>query len=69
MEEFIVILKPGQKVVVQFYESDGQIDVEFSRSAIKVKTDWADQKGRKGVIYNEQFYNPPKEVCLKEMKG
>jgi hypothetical protein len=68
MEVFTVVLKPGQRVAIQFHESDGQIDVEFGRTGIKVKTDWPDQKGRKGIIYNETFNNPSKEASLEVIR-
>ena len=51
----IVVLKPGEKVEIQFAESDGEITVAFHEERITVETDWPDTAGRQGVIYEEIF--------------
>jgi hypothetical protein len=51
----IVVLKPGETLHVQFYESDGEITVDFSETAITVNADLPDTSGREGEIYREEF--------------
>lgn len=53
-----VILQPGEKVEVEFSESDGSIVVEFNHTDISVLTAWPDTAGRVGVIYQEKFATP-----------
>lgn len=48
-------LAPGEKIVVTFAESDGEIEVAFNDISIEVSTDWPDSTGRRGVIYREVF--------------
>ena len=51
----VIVLKPGEKIEIQFYETDGQIDVEFSHDSIRVHTDWPDTSNRSGTLYEEKF--------------
>lgn len=48
-------LHPDEAVRITFAESDGDLVVDFGSDAIRVQTDWPDEKGRKGVIYEERF--------------
>jgi hypothetical protein len=50
-----VILHEGEKVEVEFAESDGQITVEFNPTDLIVKADMPDTDGRTGIIYQEKF--------------
>lgn len=50
-----VILQPGEKVEVEFADSDGQITVEFNEADITVLADLPDTEKREGIIYQERF--------------
>jgi hypothetical protein len=58
---FRVVLSPGQRVVVEFEGTDGQIGVDFDSqgdSKLEVTADIPDSSGRTGVIYCEDFSRP-----------
>lgn len=55
-----VVLNPGEVLEVRYAdedgdETDGNLFVSYSDSAIEVKTDWPDSDGRIGVVYSERF--------------
>ena len=50
-----IVLNPGEKIEVEFAESDGCITVEFTQTSISVNADMPDTAGREGVIYLEEF--------------
>ena len=50
-----IVLSPGEKIAVEFAESDGSIVVEFNETDISVVTAWPDTTGRVGTIYQEKF--------------
>lgn len=50
-----VILQPGEKVEVEFADSDWQITVEFNATDITVRADLPDTEKRQGIIYQERF--------------
>jgi hypothetical protein len=49
-------LSPGEKLVVTFEGTDGEITVEFAMDGalVRVSADLPDSTGRKGVIYEER---------------
>ncbi len=68
-----IILHPGERLSVQFHETDGEIVVDYDSKGDKkltVETDWPDTQGRAGVIYCEDFNAPlenaPVEVAVYE---
>lgn len=61
----IVMLKPGERVQIQFLESDGELVVEFDVDGdghLRVLADLPDSSGREGVIYDEDFSRTPLEA-------
>lgn len=60
----IVVMKPGETLLVQLHESDGEIKVEFDVGGdghFRVTSDLPDTSGRDGVIYDEDFSLTPME--------
>lgn len=59
-----VVLEPGEKVVVTFAGTDGEITVAFADggATVRVEADLPDSSGRSGVIYEERA-GPPAEDC------
>lgn len=57
-----IILQPGEKVSIEFADSDGEITVDFNSkgdNCLRVETEWPDTQGRQGVIYEEDYSTPP----------
>jgi hypothetical protein len=62
-----ILLKPGEELQVGFYEpggegphggdfiTDGEITIQFEKTAIRVSADLPDTQKRVGVIYEELF--------------
>jgi hypothetical protein len=62
---FRVVLSQGQRVVVEFEGTDGQIEVDFDSRGdkkLEVTADIPDTSGRSGVIYCEDFSSTPDEL-------
>lgn len=60
----IVTLKPGEKVEIQLFETDGVITVDYDSkfdNKLTVEADMPDTNGRQGIIYCEEFGDSPKE--------
>lgn len=59
-----ITLNPGEKIEIEFADSDGSINVEFKAFTgtepghILVHTEWKDTSGRVGEIYKEVFGLP-----------
>ena len=53
-----IVLKPEEKIEIEFADSDGNIIVEFNADSIRVKSDWPDSENRVGIIYEEIFISP-----------
>ncbi len=48
-------LKPGERITVTLEGTDGEIEVAFNESDVRVTTDLPDSSGREGIIYQECF--------------
>jgi len=65
-----IVLNPGEKVEVEFADSDGCITVEFGKNAISVHADLPDAAGREGIIYLEEFgADQIDKIVKKEYEG
>jgi hypothetical protein len=59
-----VILSPGEKLEIEFADSDGKIEIDFKAANetdeghILITADMPDSTGREGEIYKEVFGNP-----------
>lgn len=51
----IVQLEPGDTLIVQLKDTDGEFVIEYRDEAIRITTDYPDSDGREGVIYEERF--------------
>ena len=58
----LYLLHPGERVMIGFHDSDGEIEVRFNEDSLEVVTEWADTTGRVGVIYREEFSHPCDDV-------
>jgi hypothetical protein len=54
-----VILEPGDRLVVEFVETDGNFEVAYDEKGIEVSASLPDARGRQGVIYKEEFAADP----------
>jgi hypothetical protein len=53
-----VTLEPGDKLTIQFHQTDGEIIVQYDHkndNTLTVEADLPDDTGRNGVIYKESF--------------
>lgn len=59
MEPIEIVLRPGQLVKVTLHETDGEIIVNYGKTAFTVTADIPDTSGRGGEIYREEWDNEP----------
>jgi hypothetical protein len=62
-------LNQGERVVVKLYGTDGEFKITFGKSLLTVKADLPDNKGRKGVIYQERYAYFPNFPKFPTKKG
>lgn len=48
-------LKPGESIVIEFLDTDGQITISYNDENVTVEADMPDSDGRQGIIYSERF--------------
>lgn len=44
-------LQPGDVLDIRLHESDGDMQVRYDRDGIRITTEWEDDQGRSGLIY------------------
>lgn len=52
-----ILLKPGDELVVEVEETDGQFIIKFTDAELSVHTNMPDSDGRDNKIYSERFGN------------
>ena len=53
-----IVLNPNEKIVVKFHGTEGKISVEYNDEPyprIKVTSNYPDDRGRVGIIYEKDF--------------
>ena len=48
-------LKKGESITIVLQDTDGEFKITYGSSLLTVKVDLPDDKGRKGIIYQERF--------------
>lgn len=51
----VVLIHPGQTVVVRVADSDGEFAIHYGKDRLTVGADMPDATGREGIIYEEKF--------------
>lgn len=63
-----VVLAPGEKIDIEFADTDGKFTIEYGYVAVSVIADLPDASGRVGEIYREPWARsiPEDEVVSEE---
>lgn len=64
----VINLSPGDELTVQFLDTDGEFRIHFDTKTypdaviVEETAGFPDKRGRKGVLYREDFPDPPEET-------
>ena len=65
-----VVMKPGDKLLVEFENTDGSFEIDYDSKGdytLTVVADLPDTSGREGVIYCEDFSDVPGDFDPEEL--
>lgn len=69
-EAIHIVLRQGQRVCIEFHETDGEIVVDYDSagdSKLSVVAELPDSEGRSGLLYCEDFsMTPAEDWCAEE---
>ena len=60
-----IILRPGEKIEIELENTDGVFTIEYDvdkSGKLLVTSDLADDTGREGIIYEENFNTVPTDI-------
>jgi len=57
-----ITMEQGNKLVVRFRDTDGEIVINWSETALSVEADLPDDDGREGIIYKETWRPSPSDI-------
>jgi hypothetical protein len=65
----IVVLEPGDTLVVQLKDTDGEFIIEYGQEKLTVTTEWPDTQGRTGELYCEEWGKPMEGLVDLDWQG